>query len=279
MQVNSFSSKHCARRSVRAKYRKRLRKLVKQYSRALSLQLTEWSSQISAGARRPAMVQKRDRARCAAETAHQRSERLRNWGWGTVPNALLKLLVKDKPLYSAKEGKRNFRGEKNEVAAGERQTGSWKLRERLKITVDKDQPASKVSSWNPTRNNITAEKHQPTPMRSWNPRGERIEISVKVQGVEYNSLCCHNSHCFNSVPFKAKMSCKNSYIGYANMFYLFRKISWLCFTQSVMNVCVLILERCNFMCTYTVVTHPCHIPPLAQARPMMLCIYTIVLYS
>ena len=27
------------------------------------------------------------------------------------------------------------------------------------------------------------------------------------------------------------------------------------------------------MCTYTV-THPCHIPPLAQARPMMLCIYT-----
>ena len=28
------------------------------------------------------------------------------------------------------------------------------------------------------------------------------------------------------------------------------------------------------MCTYTVVTHPCNIPPLAQARPMMLCIYT-----
>ena len=34
------------------------------------------------------------------------------------------------------------------------------------------------------------------------------------------------------------------------------------------------LESCNLMCTYTVVTHPCHIPPLAQARPMMLCIYT-----
>ena len=28
------------------------------------------------------------------------------------------------------------------------------------------------------------------------------------------------------------------------------------------------------MCTYAVVTHPCDIPPLAQARPMMLCIYT-----
>ena len=34
------------------------------------------------------------------------------------------------------------------------------------------------------------------------------------------------------------------------------------------------LESCNLMCTYTVVTHPCHMPPLAQARPMMLCIYT-----
>ena len=34
------------------------------------------------------------------------------------------------------------------------------------------------------------------------------------------------------------------------------------------------LESCNLMCTHTVVTDPCHIPPLAQARPMMLCIYT-----
>ena len=34
------------------------------------------------------------------------------------------------------------------------------------------------------------------------------------------------------------------------------------------------LESCNLMCTYTVVTQPCHIPPLAQARPMMICIYT-----
>ena len=47
------------------------------------------------------------------------------------------------------------------------------------------------------------------------------------------------------------------------------------FTQSLMNVCVVILESCNLMCTYTVVTHPCHIPPLAQARPMMLCIYNV----
>ena len=34
------------------------------------------------------------------------------------------------------------------------------------------------------------------------------------------------------------------------------------------------VESFNLMCTYTVVTHPCHISPLAQARPMMLCIYT-----
>ena len=36
------------------------------------------------------------------------------------------------------------------------------------------------------------------------------------------------------------------------------------------------LESCNLMCTYTVVIDPCHIPLLAQARPMMLCIYTLV---
>ena len=69
--------------------------------RALSLQLhqlTEWSSQISAGARRPTMAQKET----AGETADQRSERLRNWGWGTMPDALVQLLVKDKPLYSGK---------------------------------------------------------------------------------------------------------------------------------------------------------------------------------
>ena len=69
-----------------------------------------------------------------------------------MPDALLKLLVKDKPLYSgkvrAKEGKLNLRGERNEVRADERQTGSRKPRgERLKIiTAVKDQPARKVSS-------------------------------------------------------------------------------------------------------------------------------------
>ena len=42
------------------------------------------------------------RSKKRPETSDQRSKRLRNWGWGTVPDALLKLLVKDKPLYSGK---------------------------------------------------------------------------------------------------------------------------------------------------------------------------------
>ena len=64
-----------------------------------------------------------------------------------MPDVLLKLLVKDKPLYSGKvrerrETKLSRRG------TDERQTGSEKPRgERLKIiTADKDQPARKVSS-------------------------------------------------------------------------------------------------------------------------------------
>ena len=64
-----------------------------------------------------------------------------------MPDALVKLLVKDKPLYSGKVRERretkNFVGMRNEVRADERQTGSEKPRgERLKIiTADKDQPA------------------------------------------------------------------------------------------------------------------------------------------
>ena len=69
-----------------------------------------------------------------------------------MPDALLKLLVKDKPLYSGKVRERREtkppRREERGYRADERQTGSGKLRgERLKIiTADKDQPARKVSS-------------------------------------------------------------------------------------------------------------------------------------
>ena len=42
-----------------------------------------------------------------------------------------------------------------------------------------------------------------------------------------------------------------------------------------MNVCILIWRVVILRVhTYTVATHPCHIPSPAQARPMMLCIYT-----
>ena len=158
-----------------------------------------------------------------------------------------KLLVKDKPLYSVKEGRRTLREERNEVVADERQTGSGKLRgERLKVTAYKDQPAHKVSSWNPRWSNITGEKHQLAQMVAVEtPRKENWDLSVKVQGAK-NSLCCYNSHCFNSVTFKTKMSCKHGYVGHANMLYLFRKInfSWLSFTQSLIDVCVLIVILC-----------------------------------
>ena len=72
----------------------------------------------------------RDRARRATQTASERQATF---------NTAEKY---------AKEGKLNLRGERNEVRANERQTGSGKLRgERLKIiTADKDQPARKVSS-------------------------------------------------------------------------------------------------------------------------------------
>ena len=89
-----------------------------------------------------------------------------------------------------KEGRRTLRGDRNEVAADERQTGSGKFREeRRKVTAYKDKPAQKVSSWNPRWSNIIAEKHQLTWMvGSWNPRGERTEIRVlkyKVQRTAY----------------------------------------------------------------------------------------------
>ena len=59
------------------------------------------------------------------------------------------------------------------------------------------------------------------------------------------------------------------------MLNLFRNIPCMALLHPKPNECLHFdLESCNLMCTYTVVTHPCHIPLLAQARPMMLCIYT-----
>ena len=82
---HSFNPKHCAHRSVWAKYRKQLRK-----GSTLEPFHFSWLSEA------PKSAQEQEDRRW------RRSERLRNWGWGTVPNVLLKLLVKDKPLYSGK---------------------------------------------------------------------------------------------------------------------------------------------------------------------------------
>ena len=82
-----------------------------------------------------------------------------------MPNVLLKLLVKDKPLYSRKVREKretNLRGERNEVTADERQTDSWKLRERQQTRTNQH---VKLAVEN--RGEITlqhAEKYQPTRM-------------------------------------------------------------------------------------------------------------------
>ena len=142
---HSFNPKHCARRSMQAKYRKQLRKdsTLEPFTSVDGVKLNQRRS------KKTSDRAQRDRARCAAETADQRSERLRNWEWGTVQNALLKLLVKDKPLYSGKvrEGRKgNKTSEERETRLQRmRQTGSEKiLGERLKITADMDQPARKA---------------------------------------------------------------------------------------------------------------------------------------
>ena len=65
-----------------------------------------------------------------------------------MPEALLKLLVKDKPLYNGKvreKGKQIFRGERNEVRADERQTSSGKLRRGSEDNYSRQGPTSMQS--------------------------------------------------------------------------------------------------------------------------------------
>ena len=224
---NSFNIAHVdpCRRNIENNYVKAL----------LSLQLhrlTEWSSQISAGAKRLMMAQKETDPDVLQR---QRTKGAKGWeieGEGPCQTRYSKLLVKDQPLYSRKVRKRTLRGERNEVATDERQTGSGKLRgERLKITADKDQPARKVSSWNPRWNNITAEKHQPTQMvGSWNPRGERIEIRVLKYKVQRTTPYAATTPTVSTV-FHSKSRC------HANMATLDTTTcstcsSWLSFTQA-----------------------------------------------
>ena len=65
-----------------------------------------------------------------------------------MPDTLLKLLVKDKPLYSgkvrAKEGKLNFRGERNEVRARETDW-QWKTPRETEDNYSRHEPTSTQS--------------------------------------------------------------------------------------------------------------------------------------
>ena len=65
-----------------------------------------------------------------------------------MPNALLKLLVKDKQLYSGKvceEEKRNLQGEGNKVTADRRQSGCLKTPRRETEDYSKQGPTSTQS--------------------------------------------------------------------------------------------------------------------------------------
>ena len=72
------------------------------------------------------------------------------------------------------------------------------------------------------------------------------------------------------------MSCKHG--SYQHALLVQKDFSWLFHPKP--NGCLHFdLESCNLMCTCTVPTHACDIPPLEQACPMMLCIYTSISIS
>ena len=93
MEIDSFNPKHCARRSVRAKYWKQCSTLepATAYTDSDQVKLPNQrkSKKTGDGA-------ERDRAQCAAETADQRSEsrveKLRVRDRASVPDVLLKLI-------------------------------------------------------------------------------------------------------------------------------------------------------------------------------------------
>ena len=152
-----------------------------------------------------------------------------SWGWGTVPNALLKLLVKDKPLYSGK-----------------------------------------VRETKPPRREKHYSREAPTNANGWQLNPPRIEIRVLKYKVQRTTAYAATTP---TVPFKAKMSYQQ--LHWTRQHAQLVEKDFLAPFHPKPNGCLRFdLESCNLMCTYTVVTHPCDIPPLAQARPMMLCIYT-----
>ena len=86
-------------------------------------------------------------------------------------------------------------------------------------------------------------------------------------------ICCHNSHSFNSHSIQSQ-DVMQTWLHWRCQDALLVQKHFMALFHPKPNECLHFdLESCNLMCTYTFVTHPCHIPTLAQARPMMLCIY------
>ena len=86
-------------------------------------------------------------------------------------------------------------------------------------------------------------------------------------------ICCHNSHSFNSHSIQCQ-DVMQTWLHWRCQDALLVQKHFVALFHPKPNECLHFdLESCNLMCTYTFVTHPCHIPTLAQARPMMLCIY------
>ena len=83
----------------------------------------------------PKSGSKKEDRRWRRKRQNMTGERLRiNWGWGTVPNVLLKLLVKDKPTLQRKsmwtKGNETSEERETRLQRVERQTGSWNSEER-----------------------------------------------------------------------------------------------------------------------------------------------------
>ena len=170
--------------------------------------------------------------------------------------------MKDKPLYSEKEGKRTLRGERNEVAVDERQTGSGKLRGDWKLQQTRTNQHAKLAL--ETRG--LAEKHQLTQMiGSWNPRGERIEIRVlkyKVQRTAYAATTPTVSTVFHS---KQRCHANMATLDMPTYSTCSERLIFLALFHPKPNGCLCFdLESCNLMCTLY-----CCYPPMwhSTARP------------
>ena len=193
----------------------------------------------------------RDRAKCATQTASERQATLQSL-W--------------------KKGKRNLRGERNEVTADERQTDSWKLRERQQTRTNQH-----VKLAVETQGEITL-KQGSTNQCEW--------LAVETpdeRELRFNRVLCREQHMLPQLPLFQQCSIQSqdvmqTWLHWTRQHAQLVHKDFLALFHPKPNECLHALWF-GELCTYTVVTDPCHIPPFAQARPMMLCIYTTIRYN